>query len=329
VSGPTLLAQRLLASVGGPQLGAGLVAAGLLSGGLAAWGLTQGTAPGTPSALLPVYPCPTLGTPLLEAPPGQRLLVTGRTPDGAWLRVFVPAPGRSEGWVRAAEVTLQGDSSSLPTATCGAVAAVAATPPPFPGAPAQTFAGTPPPSVGPTPTATPTATPSPSAPASAVPSPSPRPSPRGSPRATATPSPTPRRTSSPSPSPTPTPTAADQTPPEVGPAALDPTTVYQDPACGPTRVTVTVLASDPESGIASVALTVTNTLTGARSVVPMTLVPGAGRYLAVLDASQDSTLWPPPGAGRVAISVSATATNGAGLVATGGASRFLVLVCTP
>jgi hypothetical protein len=121
----------------------------------------------------------------------------------------------------------------------------------------------------------------------------------------------------------------------VGPAALDATTVYWDvygdggPLCDPTKVTVTVLASDPESGIASVTLAATNTLTGAQSVVPMTPLPGAGGYRAVLDTSQDPNLRPPPGVGQVAISVSATATNGAGLAATGGASRFLVLVCIP
>ena len=59
---------------------------------------------------------------MAEVGSGQRMLATGRTADGAWLRVHFPAPGRSEGWVEAAAIHLERAPDSLPVAGCVAEA---------------------------------------------------------------------------------------------------------------------------------------------------------------------------------------------------------------
>jgi hypothetical protein len=94
--------------------------------------------------------CPGSGPVIAFAQPGERMLVTGRSADGAWLRIYVPGPISGEGWVRAGSIELLADGSGLPVGNCGDVAAATAIP------------ATPAPS--PTPTATPQsriATPSP------------------------------------------------------------------------------------------------------------------------------------------------------------------------
>jgi hypothetical protein len=47
------------------------------------------------------------------------MLVTGRTADGAFLRVYVPGPAVDEGWAPAAALEVDGDVAGLPTARCG------------------------------------------------------------------------------------------------------------------------------------------------------------------------------------------------------------------
>jgi len=79
------------------------------------------TSPTTePTGDLPIVACPGSGPLLAVADPGQRMLVTGRSADGAWLRVHVPSPVSNEGWVPAAAVDLLADPIALPTVACGA-----------------------------------------------------------------------------------------------------------------------------------------------------------------------------------------------------------------
>src|SRR6266508_3432967 len=62
------------------------------------------------------------------ARPGDRVLVTGRSVDGTWYRVFVPGPV-GEGWVRTVDVSLLA-TDPVPVAGCGQVAEVMGTPGP-------------------------------------------------------------------------------------------------------------------------------------------------------------------------------------------------------
>jgi hypothetical protein len=165
-----------------PALGSGAngvisLAAGGLSGvvamsALIATGVVPvGAGPSAGSQDLVVSACQGQGF-VAVARPGDQMLVTGKTADGAWLRVYVPGPP-GEGWVRASEVNLLADGP-LPVADCGDVAVV-------------------PRSLAPTPTATPTATPTGTARPSARPTAAPTPSPSPTP----TPNPGPRFTTQP------------------------------------------------------------------------------------------------------------------------------------
>ena len=149
---------RAIGSLGGPGTVAALVAGGIvvgaLGGGIAAGagGSQQGSATGQ----LAVYPCPDIGPELVMIQAGQKVLVTGRTEDSAWLRIHVPLPGRSEGWVETSPLTVDGSVAGLPVAGCQPELAVLA---PSLG-PAESFtavADNPPAAE---PTAVPTATPS-------------------------------------------------------------------------------------------------------------------------------------------------------------------------
>ncbi len=156
---------RAVGALGGPQLAAVIVAGGLLvgavGGGLVAGaGRSGDTGPGTGE--LSIYPCPNVGPALQTVPAGQRFLVTGRTEDGSWARIHYPAPGRTEAWVQVSPLTFHQALSSVPVATCAAVAG-APTPSLGPG-PSLTAVqhNSPSPSPTPMPTATPTPTPTPS-----------------------------------------------------------------------------------------------------------------------------------------------------------------------
>jgi hypothetical protein len=155
-----------LGALGGPATAGALVAGGLIvgivGGGVVAGAATGGAAGEAPAAgTLPVYPCPDAGPALASVQGGQRLLVTGRTEDGGWVRIHLPGTGRTEGWVQASPLTVKGDLASLPVAECQPELAIAS------------------PSVAPEPslTAIVNATPTPTA----SPSPSPSPSPTAEP----------------------------------------------------------------------------------------------------------------------------------------------------
>lgn len=180
----------------------GVVAMGaLIAGGIVP---VQGAQTyGEPPGALAIVACPGSDSALALADPGQRMLVTGRSADGAWLRVYVPGPAGNDGWVPATSVELLGERPVLPTAECEvqstrtatpvATATQGATPTPSPTpTPHQTTAP-------PTPLLTPTSKP-------ATPPPSPPPTPTASPTPTLSPTPPPTRApETPTPSPARTP----------------------------------------------------------------------------------------------------------------------------
>jgi hypothetical protein len=157
----------LLPAFGGGANSVVQLAAGGLSGvlGMSALIASGVVAPSPPAAdpqTLALVGCPGSGSVVAVARPGDQMLVTGRSADGAWLQVYVPGPAGNDGWVPAATVNLLADSSALPIADC-AVAAATATPGPT-AAPATatptaiataTSTAKPTPSPTPTPTATP------------------------------------------------------------------------------------------------------------------------------------------------------------------------------
>jgi hypothetical protein len=156
------LAQLAVGGLSGILTTSLLIAAGALP--------FQNAAPPPPGQLALVG-CPGSGSVVAVARPGEQMLVTGRSADGAWFRIYVPGPTASEGWVPADSIELLADGSALPVGTCGEVAAVtgtpAATPSPTP-APTSVPSGAPTPaptaaprSTGPAPTPTPTAVPTP------------------------------------------------------------------------------------------------------------------------------------------------------------------------
>jgi hypothetical protein len=91
---------------------------------------------------------------LAVARPGEQMLVTGKSADGVFYRVYVPGPvGGGEGWVRKADVTLLADGP-VPLAECGGVAQATGTPGPTASPTASATGG---PTASPTPTARATA----------------------------------------------------------------------------------------------------------------------------------------------------------------------------
>jgi len=170
----------LLPALGGGANSVVSLAAGGLSGVVAMSALiaTGVVAVGPPAAgpqPLALVDCPGSGSVVAAAQPGDQMLVTGRSADGAWLRVYVPGPA-SDGWVQASTLDLLADGSALPVAGCVESAVVPPTAVPATLAPT---AIAPPPAI-PTatakPTARPTATPAPTP--TPTPSPTPNPGPR-------------------------------------------------------------------------------------------------------------------------------------------------------
>jgi hypothetical protein len=144
-----------------------LIAAGIV-------GLSD-TPPPSPSQLALVG-CPGSGSVVAVAQPGEQMLVTGRSTDGAWYRIYLPGPVAGEGWVRTDSIELLADGGALPVGTCGEVAAAT-------GIPA---------SPSPSPTVAPSATPTVAPPStSATALPTPTPTPTAAVAATATAAPTP------------------------------------------------------------------------------------------------------------------------------------------
>jgi len=156
---------RGVASLGGPQIAAAIVVGGIVVGGLGGAYVASRSSGSSavPSGELAVYPCPDQGPALMSVKGGQKLLVTGRTEDGTWLRIHYPLPGRTEAWVQTSPLTVDGATASLPVVTCQPELAIAS-PDAQPGptltavanfapsaAPSMSVEPTSPPSFGPTP----------------------------------------------------------------------------------------------------------------------------------------------------------------------------------
>lgn len=277
---------KLVGAVGGaPTVGA-LVVAGLIVGGLggAFAGGAFGRGSGTPAeGELAIYPCPDAGPVIAVAGPGQRLLVTGRSADGAWLRIHFPAPGRDEAWVRAAELRLEGALESVEVAECGPQALVIGNPSPTA---TLTVVGSfvPTPAPTPTPTATPTPTPTPTP--TAVPTVKPTVKPTVAPTVAPTPVPTPVPTPAPTPNPGPTYVRLTDGPDPIQRPGLF--------VCAPGGSTTTVSAVIQDAdGVDPGSVMLHYLIPGAtvETVVPMTAT-GGGIFVAQVTASPN---WPQAG----------------------------------
>jgi len=224
VPGAAALA-RLVAGVGGDRVLVVALAAGIV-GGAVVGSLAVGSQ-GQPPAGAGILACPDDSVPMLAVAGGQRLLVTGKTADGAWYREYVGQPGYVSGWVRVGEVDLEGPDDGLPVVTCQQPGLAAVGPAPSLTAivdpPTPTAVVSPTPTEGPTPTLYGDPTPGP------TPTPKPTPTPRRTTRPTPTPKPTPIHTATPKPvktpvppTPTPAPTPVpDTTRPTIGDLEAD------------------------------------------------------------------------------------------------------------
>jgi hypothetical protein len=145
------LTQLVIGGLSGIIATSVLIAAGIV-------GLSD--TPPPPPSQLTLVGCPGSGSVVAVAQPGEQMLVTGRSADGAWYRIYVPRPVAGEGWVRTDSIELLADGSALPVSTCGDVAAAtgipAATPTPSPTAAVSVTPTAAPPATSATPTPAPT-----------------------------------------------------------------------------------------------------------------------------------------------------------------------------
>lgn len=278
---------RALASLGGPQTAVLLVVGGVIAGALGGGAMASGVFSGpsaTSAGELQVYPCPDIGPALASVKSGQKVLVTGRSEDGTWLRIHLPEPGRTEGWVQTKPLTLSQSISSVPVATCAPeIAAAAASFPP--GATLTAIQNnSPSPSPTPVPTATPTPSPSPSPTPTAKPTVRPTVKPTAKP--TAPPTAPPTKTPTPTIAPTPTPTPPPM--PVLKLAIPSPQTIANSAsslfACRSTTITFSVTATNSAS-ITAVTLYWTNMTTTVVSHRAMIAVRGG--WMLQLDGIKD------------------------------------------
>jgi hypothetical protein len=267
-----LIAHHGLAIATGVLTGAALGGAGVATGVIPVGGGSQA---GPTLALLA---CPGSGPEVTRITSGQPVLVTARSADGTWLRIYVGEPGIDSGWATADALKLRDTASSLPVADCGTPSSAAPTPGPI--------TSPPPPSQIALPTAT------------AGPSPTPSPRPTASPKPTATPRPTasPKPTATPQPTDTPftdltAPTLSDLKTtgdPLNGDPSLGTWSIYHPSAtCTPHSATISVTATDPDDAVASVELFYTPYNASAELSAPMTKV-SATSWEGVLQADD---LW--------------------------------------
>jgi hypothetical protein len=189
------------------------------------------------------------------AQPGERMLVTGKSADGVYYRVYVPDQlGGDDGWVRAADVDLLAEGP-IPLAECGEVAAATGTPGPSAGA--VTASST----LSPTATATSSAT--------------------GRPTARPTPSPTPaiQATAKPTARPTPTPNLGPvfTTQPHSSAVTMGTNPLGSGTCIYPVSIEITTAATDPD-GVPAIQLWVQK--------------PGTATYVRLgHDFTKDGALW--------------------------------------
>jgi len=172
------------------QLAAGGLSGVLAMGALIASGVVAvdpGPSPSEGSLSLSILRCLDEGSVVAVAQPGDQMWVTGRSADGAYLRVYVPGP-IGDGWVPASTVNLLADGTALPVVACSD--GPGASPSPSASEPSVPATLSPSASAGPTPGPTPITAPAPTPTATPAPNPTPTASP--TPRPLPTPPPTPR-----------------------------------------------------------------------------------------------------------------------------------------
>jgi hypothetical protein len=233
------LIQAALGGLAGVVATSALIAAGLVP---------LGDVPAPSDGALALVRCPGNGPVVAVAQPGERMLVTARSADGAWFRIFVPGPVAGDGWVRAGSIELLADGSGLPVGNCGDVAAATAIP------------ETPAPS--PTPAPTPTTTPQ---------------------SRIATPSPT---TVAPTPSAAATPNAGPVF--SAQPAASRATIAFRPLGTGDcaTAASITAAASDSD-GVAQVQLWVKKPGAASFARLSHDFVRAGARWSNTIDATKD------------------------------------------
>jgi hypothetical protein len=262
--GPLAGLGALVAGNGLLAIATGLIVGIIGSGTLLATGAVHvggGTAAPIPTPVgLQLVACPDAGPVIGSIPKGEKVLVTARSADGAWLQVYYPGPAFDRAWTKAGPLQLEADPGSLPVASCEAPPTP--TPRPTPGASTAVAAS-------------PEASPSvePSASAAASPSSSP----------TTGPSPSPGVSPSPTPSPTP------NLPPVIAGFTASTTSLsYDEGAYCPTAtqsVTFTLTASDA-GGVASATLYWRKPGESAYRPLPMQLSGGSaqsGTWTATVD----------------------------------------------
>ena len=261
---------------------------------------------------LSIRGCFNTGSVVAVAQAGEQMLVTGRSVDGAYLRVYVPGPAAREGWIPAGSVDLLADGASLPVAGCSEVAAAT-------GEPGPTATATAIVTPGPTPTGTGT----------------PKPIPTSTPNANQTAGPTAQVTSKPTtkptaaPTATPTPTAAPT--PNVGPVfttrpTARPTTIASIAAgssvsCPYARgARVTTAVQDPD-GVASVQLWVRKPKAATYVRLSHDFVISGSTWIGSIDTAKDAL----PAPGSLAFRAVVIDTKGA--TTTSASSSIKVLRC--
>lgn len=114
-----------ISAVGGPQVAALVVVGGLivgaLGGGFIVGGLQGQQA--TTTGGLAIYPCPDSGPALATVGSGQKFLVTGKTADSSWVRIYYPLPDRTEAWVTSGPLQINGSLDAIPVVPCAPVIA--------------------------------------------------------------------------------------------------------------------------------------------------------------------------------------------------------------
>ena len=307
---------RAIAAVGGPQTAAVVLVAGLLVGGAGGALIATNAHKASTGAAgtVSVYPCPNQGPALLTIANGDQLLVTGRLADDSWVRIHLPTPGRTEGWVEAGPLTVNGSVDTLPVATCAAEAGA-----PSPAVvPVESLTAivNATPSPGPTPTLRPSPSPSP------TPKPTPKPTPRPTPRPTPTPTPTPRPTPKPTPPPKPNPviTSFSANPLKFGYKPIG-------ALCSNNTTVVTLKAYDKGSSIKNVSLHYLNPQ-GVQGTTAMKYQGSSGgtRVYRVTLAAGEGLILSIPGPWYLTVTV----TDQAGVTATSKVQLSTsILSCTP
>ena len=239
----SLMAQPVLTAIG----------AGLIAGAMTGTTLVvTGILPDRPDPELSLLSCYHDGRAIARAGSGVSMLVTARSPDGAWLEVYIGVSGAERGWAPAAALKLGASTDSLPVGECvGNIPFASLGPPPTPGPTAEPSAAIP--------SAVATAVPATGVPSAVVaPTVTPRPTPRPTRTPKVTPLPPPP-TIPPTPVPTPVPTADTFAPSVSAPFITSPGAyvngsyyVGHNP-CSPPSATIRVTASDP-SGLNYVRL---------------------------------------------------------------------------